>query len=85
MSASEGKARWASQRRVPRASRACETCRARKTKAIVDPETDHSFDCVFRTSGGRGTPVDSNKRKRDAKECDQRLGFSSYLFPSVSD
>ncbi|KAJ5395622.1 transcriptional regulator family: Fungal Specific TF [Penicillium crustosum] len=33
MGASEGKARWASQRRVPRASRACETCRARKTKA----------------------------------------------------
>ncbi|CAI7604845.1 unnamed protein product [Penicillium crustosum] len=32
MGASEGKARWASQRRVPRASRACETCRARKTK-----------------------------------------------------
>ncbi|KAK4869906.1 hypothetical protein LT330_005630 [Penicillium expansum] len=33
MEAPEGKARWASQRRVPRASRACETCRARKTKA----------------------------------------------------
>lgn len=31
MDASEARARWASQRR-PRASQACETCRARKTK-----------------------------------------------------
>ncbi|KAF3390529.1 hypothetical protein F1880_009314 [Penicillium rolfsii] len=34
MECAEPKARWASQRRVPRASRACETCRSRKTKTI---------------------------------------------------
>ncbi|KAJ5510662.1 transcriptional regulator family: Fungal Specific TF [Penicillium expansum] len=83
MDAPEGKARWASQRRVPRASRACETCRARKTKAAVNPETDHSFDCVFRASDGRGISVDSNKRKRDAGDSEQRLGLLSHGFPRV--
>lgn len=34
MESAEPKARWASQRRVPRASRACETCRSRKTKVF---------------------------------------------------
>ncbi|KAI1832832.1 transcriptional regulator family: Fungal Specific TF [Penicillium roqueforti] len=75
MDAPEGKARWASQRRAPRASRACETCRARKTKCDQAQPCSycayHSFDCVFRTSGGRGTPIDSNKRKRDIAESDQ--------------
>ncbi|KAJ5549339.1 transcriptional regulator family: Fungal Specific TF [Penicillium frequentans] len=72
MDPSEAKPRLPLQRRLPRASRACETCRSRKTKCDQAQPCSycayHSFNCVYRTSGGRGTPrVPHVQRKRAAR------------------
>ncbi|KAJ5720363.1 transcriptional regulator family: Fungal Specific TF [Penicillium malachiteum] len=76
MDASETKPRWASQRRVPRASRACETCRSRKTKCDQAQPCSycayHSFNCVYRTSGGRGTARESTAEKKRAMRATQK-------------
>ncbi|KAJ5626954.1 transcriptional regulator family: Fungal Specific TF [Penicillium herquei] len=76
MDAPETKPRWASQRRVPRASRACETCRSRKTKCDQAQPCSycayHSFNCVYRTSGGRGTARESTTEKKRAMRAAQK-------------
>ncbi|KAJ5520416.1 hypothetical protein N7463_000869 [Penicillium fimorum] len=46
MDVSETK-RWASQRRVPRASRACETCRARKTKSTFAAISEGKYTLII--------------------------------------
>jgi hypothetical protein len=49
-------------------------------EAMFNSITDHSFDCVFRTSGGRGTPRVSNQKKIAAREAQQRFELSFWSF-----
>ncbi|CAI7564925.1 unnamed protein product [Penicillium palitans] len=82
MGASEGKARWASQRRVPRASRACETCRARKTKAqspsLLRGRLNAAPKTTIASAGLSDTSQISNSELGDAASRDGLSGVNLH-------
>ncbi|KAE8407322.1 fungal-specific transcription factor domain-containing protein [Aspergillus pseudonomiae] len=61
----------ASRRRHPRASRACETCRVRKTKCDQAKPCSycayHALDCVYRASGQNESSTPTVKRHAQAR------------------
>ncbi|KAL2814954.1 fungal-specific transcription factor domain-containing protein [Aspergillus granulosus] len=62
----------ASRRRPPRASRACETCRARKTKCDQAQPCSycayHTLDCVYRNVGSTGNYAPTTGRQSQLRE-----------------